>query len=136
MKKIKLLLSLLTVCVASNRVYSQIEKYSVPSVTEYFLSFGDSRVLRPNTTPFSINMVLNGDPKTRLGFCWFTNDIVENENSVVQIVAKSNAKEDDFVNAIEFSALGEKISLNYLNANKNTMVLDYLNFAFPKYIDI
>ncbi|MDY3318518.1 hypothetical protein PG637_03750 [Riemerella anatipestifer] len=118
MKKIKLLLGLLTLCIASDEAYSQIDKYSIPSVTEYFLSFGDDRVLRPNTTPFSINMVLNGDPKTRLGFCWFTNDIAENENSVVQIIAKSNAKEEDFVNPIEFNALGEKVSLNYLNAKK------------------
>lgn len=136
MKKIKLLLGLLTLCIASDEAYSQIDKYSIPSVTEYFLSFGDDRVLRPNTTPFSINMVLNGDPKTRLGFCWFTNDIAENENSVVQIIAKSNAKEEDFVNPIEFNALGEKVSLNYLNAKKNEMVSDYLNFAFPKYVGV
>ena len=37
---------------------------------------------------------INGDPKTRMGFCWFTNEGVT--NGEVQIIAKANAAEEDF----------------------------------------
>ena len=107
--------------------------YSIPSISEYYLSFGDTRVLKPNTTPYSINMSLNGDPRTRLGFAWFTNDVVAAEGGVVQIVAKANAQDADFLGAIEISSKEEKFGMNYMNTKNNAKVYDYMQYASSKY---
>lgn len=50
--------------------------------------------LVPKTEPYCMIANINGDPKTRMGFAWFTNDgVTEGE---VQIVAVEDAKEADF----------------------------------------
>lgn len=36
--------------------------------------------------PYSINMTVNGDPRTQMGFAWFTNPEVK--SGKVQIVAR------------------------------------------------
>ena len=44
--------------------------------------------------PYCMVATINGDPKTSMGFCWFTNDsIFEGE---VQLIAKADATEADF----------------------------------------
>ena len=50
--------------------------------------------LVPKTEPYCMIANINGDPKTRMGFAWFTNDGVT--DGEVQIVAVENAKEADF----------------------------------------
>lgn len=65
------------------------------------------------STPFSINMTVNGDPSTRMGFAWFTNSgIADGE---VQIVAKAGATDADFASPdLTFQATtGEVKGLNY-----------------------
>ena len=50
--------------------------------------------LVPKTEPYCMRANINGDPKTRMGFAWFTNDGVT--DGEVQIVAVEDAKEADF----------------------------------------
>jgi len=50
--------------------------------------------LVPKTEPYCMIATFNGDPKTNMGFCWFTNEgVTEGE---VQIVAIEDATEADF----------------------------------------
>ena len=50
--------------------------------------------LVPNTEPYCMVATVNGDPKTHMGFCWFTNDsIMDGE---VQLIANADATEADF----------------------------------------
>lgn len=44
--------------------------------------------------PYCMVATLNGDPKTRMGFCWFTNEGVT--DGEVQILANADATEADF----------------------------------------
>ena len=58
--------------------------------------------LVPKEEPYCMVATINGDPKTRMGFCWFTNDgITDGE---VQLVAQADAKEEDFKNAVSIPA--------------------------------
>ena len=58
--------------------------------------------LVPYTEPYNMVATFNGDPKTHMGFCWFTNEgVTEGE---VQIVAMEDAKEEDFANAASYPA--------------------------------
>ena len=50
--------------------------------------------LQPKETPYCMVATFNGDPKSRMGFCWFTNDGVT--KGVVQLIAKPDATEEDF----------------------------------------
>lgn len=66
--------------------------------------------------PYSINMTVNGDPCTQMGFAWFTNPEVK--SGKVQIVAKADATADDFVNpdlTIEATSADVK-DLNYVTS--------------------
>ena len=50
--------------------------------------------LVPKTEPYNMIANINGDPRTRMAFCWFTNEgITDGE---VQLLAKSNATAADF----------------------------------------
>ena len=73
----------------------------------------------PNgTEPYSINMTINGDPASRIGFAWFTNPT--SVKGKVQLVRKANATEKDFEGTvITKEATVENVSMNYLvDANK------------------
>ena len=50
--------------------------------------------LVPKTEPYCMVATINGDPKTRMGFCWFTNDGVE--EGEVQILPNAEATAADF----------------------------------------
>lgn len=67
----------------------------------------------PASAPFSINMTVNGDPSTRMGFAWFTNPGVT--EGQVQIVAKAEATDADFANPdFTFTAVSSDVKgLNY-----------------------
>ncbi len=65
------------------------------------------------SAPFDINMTVNGDPSTRMGFAWFTNPSVT--DGQVQIVAKPGATDADFDNPdFTFTAVSSEVKgLNY-----------------------
>ena len=67
--------------------------YTIPSFVQ-FLVTKDSSVLVGKQEPYNMVATINGDPKTRMAFCWFTNEGVE--QGVVQIVPKKNATAADF----------------------------------------
>ena len=50
--------------------------------------------LRPKEDPYCMVATINGDPKTRMAFCWFTNEGVT--DGAVQIIANPDATEADF----------------------------------------
>lgn len=65
--------------------------------------------------PYSINMTLNGDPTSRMGFAWFTNPT--GPKGKVQLVKKAGATEADFAGTvITKEATAENVTLNYLVA--------------------
>ena len=73
-------------------LYEQVD-YTVPSFIEYLVS-RDASVLQDKHNPYNMVATINGDPKTRMGFAWFTNEGIT--DGVVQIVAKKHATEADF----------------------------------------
>ena len=50
--------------------------------------------LVPKEEPYCMIATINGDPKTRMGFCWFTNDGIE--QGEVQLIASADATAADF----------------------------------------
>ena len=95
-----------------------VAKYTVPSHTAFKIALtkcvADSseankaaldqaiKNLVPKEEPYCMVATLNGDPKTRMGFCWFTNEGVTEGG--VQIVALENATEADFEGATTIEA--------------------------------
>ena len=74
--------------------YTLYEKpeYSVPSFVAHLTD--ETVALQPKETPYCVAATINGDPKTRMGFCWFTNEGVK--DGVVQIKIKDkNRKTKD-----------------------------------------
>ena len=71
------------------------EDYTVPS----FIAFlQDNRApLVPKEQPYCMVANINGDPATRMAFCWFTNEGIT--DGVVQILPKADAKAADFERA-------------------------------------
>ena len=64
------------------KLYEKVD-YTVPSFIE-FLQSNDSSVLVDKENPYCMVATINGDPRTQMGFCWFTNEGVE--KGEVQIV--------------------------------------------------
>lgn len=77
---------------ADYTLYESAEN-TVPSFMA-FLTSRDSSVLEDKENPYCIVATIHGDPRTRMGFCWFTNEGVEQGS--VQIVEKKNAHAADF----------------------------------------
>ena len=61
--------------------------------------------LQPYQAPYDVVVNINGDPKTQMAFAWFTNETMK--EGKVQLVAKANATEADFVNATTIDAATE-----------------------------
>ena len=96
--------------------------YTVPSYTEFLVAKNAAKAdasqanlqtlvdkvsaLQDKEQPYNMVATINGDPKTNMGFCWFTND--EITDGVVQIVAKENATEEDFANATTIEATAKR----------------------------
>ena len=59
--------------------------YTVPSFIGHLLD--NTAPLVPREQPYCMVATINGDPKTRMGFCWFTNEGVT--NGEVKIIAKA-----------------------------------------------
>ena len=94
------------------------EDYTVPSYIPFLVAKETARTdsseqnllslqqkinqLKPKETPYCMVANINGDPRTRMAFCWFTNEGIT--DGVVQLIAKKNATEADFIGADEISA--------------------------------
>lgn len=84
--------------------------YTVPSYTAFLIAKFEAKkdpsqanlqnlvekvaALQSKYEPYNMVATINGDPHTRMGFTWFTNDSIK--DGEVQIVAKENATEADF----------------------------------------
>ena len=72
--------------------------------------------LQPKQMPYCMVATINGDPQTRMGFAWFTNDSVF--DGEVQIIAMKDATEEDFnggdVMTIQAEATRTKKALRYV----------------------
>ena len=70
------------------KLYETVD-YTVPSFISFLLS-KDSSVLVNKYEPYCMVATINGDPKTRMGFCWFTNEgVKEGEVEIWESGAKS-----------------------------------------------
>ncbi len=91
--------------------------FSIPDWTR-ILQYAAS--MEPADAPFSINMTVNGDPSTQIGFAWFTNPGIH--AGTVQIVEDGDASEEDFsgpaVMSFDATAI-DVVGLNYsIEANQ------------------
>ena len=68
------------------KLYTEVN-YTVPSFIE-FLQTHDSSVLVNKEQPYCIVATINGDPRTQMAFCWFTNEGVT--EGVVEITEVRN----------------------------------------------
>ena len=100
----------------------EAEDYTVPSYIQMLIAKEAARrdstdanvadlqakinALQPYQAPYDVVVNINGDPRTNMAFAWFTNETM-NEGEV-QLVAKANATEADFANAITVEAVTEK----------------------------
>lgn len=98
------------------------EDYTVPSYVQMLVAKEAARrdstaanvaalqakidALQPYQAPYDVVVNINGDPRTNMAFAWFTNETMT-ENGVVQLVAKANATEADFADAITVEATTE-----------------------------
>lgn len=94
--------------------------YTVPTWTVLRAALGQ---MTPANVPYSVNMTLNGNPATGIGFAWFTN--VGAPDGKIQIVAKANATAEDFQQeTLTKAAEVTTATLNYLNESKNAEVIE------------
>ena len=57
------------------KLYEKVD-YTVPSFIQFLVS-GDSSVLEDKENPYCMVATINGDPKSRMAFTWFTNEGVK-----------------------------------------------------------
>ena len=74
-----------------DKVYRSVD-YTVPSFIAFLLS--DTATLVAKDEPYCMVANINGDPRTRMAFCWFTNDSVY--QGEVQILPRPEATAADF----------------------------------------
>ncbi|MCR5050444.1 MAG: fibronectin type III domain-containing protein [Paludibacteraceae bacterium] len=105
--------------IAADSLYP-IENYTVPSFIPFWIAKEAARIdslsasaediasiagkieklngtiahLVPKTEPYNMVANINGDPKTNMAFCWFTNEGVT--EGKVQLLPKANATAEDF----------------------------------------
>ena len=65
--------------------------YTVPSYIGHILD--NTTPLMPREAPYCVVATINGDPKTRMGFCWFTNEGVN--EGVVELIPTVNRRSTD-----------------------------------------
>ena len=72
-------------------LYEQAD-YSVPSFVAHLV---DARApLQPKETPYCVVATIHGDPKTQMGFCWFTNEGVEQGEVQIRTMDKGQWTKD------------------------------------------
>lgn len=122
------LLGGMSVSVARTSIKLSEDDFSIPSWTRLQRLVA---TMPSASAPFDINMTVNGDPSTRMGFAWFTNPGVA--DGQVQIVAKSGATEADFVNpdftfaavSCDVKGLNYSIEKNNLEGIEPNQKMDY-----------
>ena len=69
--------------------------------------------LKSKEEPYDLIATFNGDPKTNMGFCWFTNGGIK--DGKVQLIAKENAAAEDFAGSgvITLDATTSDITLHH-----------------------
>jgi len=88
-----------TLCIgglhAQNTVPEETD-YTVSSWTLYqrAIKEAESRFLKSKDYPYNVNVVINGDPSTRIGATWFTNDGVTGGS--LQLVRGKTTDPSDF----------------------------------------
>ena len=117
--------------VLADTVYDRVD-YTVPSYTEFIIAKEAAKksqtqenlqalvdkvaALKDKEYPYNMVATINGDPHTRMGFAWFTNDGVMDGD--LQIIAKENATVADFegegVITIPATATRTKKELRYV----------------------
>ena len=73
------------------KLYTTVD-YAVPSFIQ-FLQSKDSSLLRPKEQPYCAVATINGDPKTRMAFCWFTNE--GEKAGIVELIPTVNRRSND-----------------------------------------
>lgn len=66
--------------------------YTVPSYIAHRIDA--TAPLQPKQNPYCVVATVNGDPRSRMAFCWFTNEGVT--GGEVQLIAKAHATAGDF----------------------------------------
>lgn len=97
----------------SQEITLDAKNFATPSWTRLTRLMAE---MQDASQPYSINMTVNGDPRTQMGFAWFTNPEVK--SGKVQIVAKADATADDFAHpdlTLEATSADVK-DLNYVTA--------------------
>ena len=95
--------------VLADTLYEQAD-YTVPSYTEFLVAKLAAKsdptqeklqklvdkvaALQSKEEPYNMVANINGDPHTRMAFCWFTNEGIE--DGEVQLLAKKDATAEDF----------------------------------------
>ena len=109
--------------VLADTMYS-VSDYTVPSYIQFLVAKNAAvadptqknlqelvdkvAALQSKENPYCLVATINGDPSSRMGFCWFTNDSVF--DGEVQLVAVENATEADFEqDVIHVSATTKRI---------------------------
>ena len=81
-------------------LYSSAD-YTVPSFMAHLVDGGVP--LEDKHDPYCMVATINGDPRTRMAFCWFTNEGVK--DGEVQIVANAHATAEDFeISSLQIAA--------------------------------
>lgn len=102
--------------------------YSIPAWTRLMRLVA---TMPSASMPYDINMTVNGDPCTRMGFAWFTNPCVA--DGQVQLVAKAGATEADFATpdftftavSCEVKGLNYSVAKNLLEGIEPNQKADY-----------
>ena len=105
----------------ADELYSNAADYTVPSYVQFLVAKENARrdssetniealkakiaLLKSYKSPYDVVANINGDPTSRMAFAWFTNENMK--DGVVQLVAKADATEADFANAITVNATVE-----------------------------
>ena len=106
--------------IAADSLYAEND-YTVPSYVQFLVAKEAARrdstaanvaalqaqidALQPYQAPYDVVVNINGDPRTNMAFAWFTNETMT--DGVVQLVAKADASDADFADAIEVEAVTE-----------------------------
>ena len=75
-------------CIAMQKCRNNMTEENIQAM------FDQTEELVGKEEPYCMVATINGDPRHRMGFCWFTNDSIT--GGVVQLIADSTATEADF----------------------------------------
>jgi acid phosphatase type 7 len=68
--------------------------------------------------PYNVNMTINGDPTSRMGFTWFTNPGITGDSV---LIVEGNVDSTKFNNATKFASVTTNVTLNY-NVTPNQLL--------------